>query len=192
MTRNWLMAVLLLVCLMGGCGRLRFAPGEAQKQNAYLHHRTVVAAAEQTRQEDGSEVLQTLMERANRQSEAMLAYYGLPEEIPPAKGIEEILSAPNEQLTQQARAEALSRPDPFDVADHVLELGIALAGMLGGVCGTRVVGGLKTARQKTRALQEIVQGNELFKQKNPLAVEDFKEAQSVQSENTRRLVVEMK
>ena len=33
------MAVMVIVAAgAGGCGSLRFAPGERQKQNAYLHH----------------------------------------------------------------------------------------------------------------------------------------------------------
>jgi len=78
------------------------------------------------------------------------------------------------------------------VADHLLEMGIAIAGLAGGVAGGRVIGGLKTAQQKSRALREIVHGNELFKKNNPIMTDDFKQAQQNQSDSTRRLVAELK
>ena len=43
-----LVVVLVLVVVIGstGCEGLRFAPGEVQKANAYLHHRTAQMAAD--------------------------------------------------------------------------------------------------------------------------------------------------
>jgi len=196
MGRERMMAVVIVLVTgmvtVVGCDRLRLAPGEAQKQNAYLHQRTVQAAEMRAAQEEASEPLQKLTRQARQQSEAIVAYYGMPQEIPASESIEDILGKDNQAITSQARSEALQRPDPWETADYLLELGIALAGVVGGVYGTRVVGGLQTARDKSRALREIVQANERFKQKNPLAVEDFKEAQQAQSDETRRLVAELK
>ena len=184
--------VIVLGCLVVGCDSLRFAPGEVQKQNAYLHHRTVQAAAIKAQNEQASATLQELTDQASRQSESIVAYYGLPGEIPPSATVADILSEDNAQLTRQARAEALERPDPWDVADHLLELGIALAGVVGGVYGARAVGALNLARQKSSALREIVLGNQLFKKQNPQNTEPFKQAHAQQSSVTRSLVASLK
>jgi len=38
---KWMIGLLVMVLVfMCGCESLRFAPGEVQKENAYLHHRT--------------------------------------------------------------------------------------------------------------------------------------------------------
>ena len=186
------LVVILTAMFAGGCDTLRFAPGQKQKQNAYLHHRTVQTAAVTARQEQTSEPLQKLTTQAEKQSEVIMAYYGLPRVIPQTESVEQILSEKNNVLTNQSRAEAFSRPDPWDVADHLLEMGIAIVGLAGGVMGSRVIGGLKTAQQKSRALREIVRGNELFKQNNPIITDEFKQAQQNQSDSTRRLVAQLK
>jgi len=193
--RNYLVESLLFLiigCSIAGCGSLRFGPGEIQKQNAYLHHRTVQTAAVQAAVEEVSEPLQDLTRQAARQSEAIVAYYGMPQEIPEAEDVVEILSEQNGALTESARVEALERPDPWEVADHLMELGLALAGILGGVYGSRVARMLQTARQKSQALKEVIQGNQLFKEEHPKTAKAFKKAQHLQSETTRRVVAEMK
>ena len=86
----------------------------------------------------------------------------------------------------------MQRPDPWDVADNLLELGIAVAGVLGGVYGAKAAAALKTARQKSTALREVVRGNEIFKQANPTLAEDLKKAQAGQTETTRQLVAQIK
>ena len=186
------MVVISTAVFVGGCDTLRFAPGEKQKQNAYLHHRTVQTAAVTAQQEQTSEPLRKLTTQAEKQSEVIMAYYGLPRVMPETESVEQILSEKNRTLTNQSRTEALSRPDPWDVADNLLEMGIAIAGLAGGVMGGRIIGGLKTAQQKSRALREIVRGNELFKQNNPIMTDEFKQAQQSQSDSTRRLVAELK
>ena len=185
--------VLLVSCwCWGGCETLRFAPGEAQKQNAYLHYRTVSASAQQAQQEQVSATLQDLTRRASSQSEAILAYYGLPREVPESETVEEMLNDSSTALTEQARTAALQRPDPWNVADNLLELGMAVAAVFGGVLGTRAAQALRTARQKSDALREVVQGNELFKQAQPQVAEAFKQAQAGQSNTTRQQVAALK
>jgi hypothetical protein len=73
-----------------------------------------------------------------------------------------------------------------------MELGIGICALLGGVYGTRAVGFLKGARAKSKALQEIIVGNELFKKNNQTQVTAFKQAQQNQSPTTRQIVAEMK
>lgn len=76
----------------------------------------------------------------------------------------------------------------WEMTDSFLELGIALAALLGGVYGTRAVSFLKDARKKSRALKEIVEGNELFKKTNNEQLNAFKEAHKLQSAETRQIV----
>lgn len=178
--------------LLGGCQSLRFAPTEAQKQNTYLHHRTTQAAAMKAQDENSSQTMRQLTTHAARQSEAILAYYGLPREIPPSETIEQILQPDNEQISRTARADALQRPDPWDVADNLLELGVAIAGVVGGVYGTRAIAALRLARHKSTALREIITGNELFKTSNTDHVTAFKQAHQRQSTTTRSIVATMK
>ena len=68
----------------------------------------------------------------------------------------------------------------------------ALAGLLGGVYGVRTARFLQEARDRARALREIVAGNELFKQLYPEQAERFKEAQGRQSAETKKIVTELK
>ena len=95
-------------------------------------------------------------------------------------------------MTAQAKADSLRKPDVFEVADGVLDLGIAVAGLIGGVYGIRIAGYLRQAREKSTALKEIVAGNELFKQLWPEQADRFKEAQRKQSAATREIVTQLK
>ncbi len=191
MKRMVVLAV-LVVLAVSGCGGLRFAPSEAEKQNVYLHNRTVECAAQEAERENSSAHLQQLTQAAANQSEAIVAHYGLPAELPATDSVEAIVGTENEQVTAAARADAAARPDPWDVADGMLELGIAVAGVVGGVYGSRAAAGLKLAQEKSRALREVIAGNELFKRQNPEAAGSFKEAQGGQSPGTRTLVATLK
>ncbi len=84
------------------------------------------------------------------------------------------------------------RPDAWQVADSMLELSIGICALLGGVYGTRAVRFLKDARTKSKALQEIITGNELFKRRNQSQTAAFKEAHKNQSSQTRQIVAQMK
>ncbi len=81
---------------------------------------------------------------------------------------------------------------------QLFELAIGICALLGGVYGTRAVRFLKEARAKSKALQEIIAGNELFKKQafevpnDKLAVFAFKEAHKNQSPQTRQIVAETK
>jgi hypothetical protein len=186
------LASLALLALAAGCDSLRLAPGEQQKQNAWLHHRTATVAADTARAEQCSPQLQALTQLSASQSRAFTSYCGLPKECPPAETTEQILAQSNWQLAEAAQVESARRPDPWQMADSALELGIGLCGLLGGVYGARAVGFLKTARAKSQALQEVIEGNELFKQQNPAQATSFKTAHQRQSPETRQLVAGMK
>jgi hypothetical protein len=175
-----------------GCDAVRFAPDESQKQNAWLHNRTAAMAAGQARQEQTSQTLQSLSELSAEQSGAFVAYYGLPREIPKAETVNDVLVPANKLLAQTATQQGFLRPDGWTVADNLLEVGIGIIGLLGGVYGARAASFLKDARDKSQALKEIIAGNELFKQQHADAVVAFKEAQKEQSVQTRQIVAAMK
>ena len=184
--------LLILGLSIAGCDSLRLAPREQQKQNAWLHNRTAAVAAETAKAEQSSQELVALTQLSELQSRAFTSYCGLPKEYPPAETTEQILGASNWQLANAAVTESAERPDPWQVADSVLEFGIGLCALFGGVCGTRAVQFLKDARTKSQALKEIIAGNELFKTQQPSQVAAFKAAQQNQSPETRQLVVAMK
>jgi len=178
--------------LLAGCDSLRFAPTDAQKQNAWLHNRTAIVTAETARAEDTSEKLQALTHLGEVQSRAFSAYCGLPKEFPPAETAEDILAESNFQLASAALQESAERPDAWQVADSMLEMGIGICALLGGVYGTRAVRVLKDARGKSNALKEIIAGNEQFKKQNQSQAVAFKQAHQNQSPQTRQLVAVMK
>lgn len=190
--KKFLAILIVLGFVLCGCDSLRFAPGEAQKQNAWLHCRTAAIAAATAEDEAASQELQALTKLSQLQSRAITSYYGLPKELPPADTTEDILRQSNWQIASTAFDESVERPDAWQVADNVLELGIGICALLGGVYGTRAVQFLKQARTKSKALQEIIVGNELFKKQNESSIAAFKQAQKLQSPQTRQIVAEVK
>jgi hypothetical protein len=181
-----------ILFFMAGCDSLRFAPGEVQKQNAWLHNRTLAIAAEEAGDEGTSEELQALTQLGEKQSRAFVSYYGLPEEFPAADTAEEILSESNFKIAEAAIQESSERPDEWQVADSAIDLGIGIFALFGGVYGTQAVRFLKTAKTKTQALKEIISGNEYFKKQNESAATAFKQAHANQSPQTRQIVTELK
>lgn len=184
--------LLLTLAPIAGCNGLRFAPSEQQKQNAWLHHRTAAVAADTARAEDSSQQLQALTRLSELQSRSFTAYCGLPKEYPPAETVEQILSASNWDIAAVALAQSAERPDPWEVADTAMDVGIALCALFGGVLGTRALRFLHDARAKSQALREIIQGNERFKAHHADQIPAFKAAQHHQSPETRQLVTTMK
>jgi hypothetical protein len=187
-TPGFAWTLFISVLLAGGCDSLRLAPSEQQKQNAWLHNRTTALAAETARAERSSPELLALTKLSELQSRSFSSYYGLPKEYPQAETAEEVLAQSNWQLADAALMESAERPDPWQVADSMLELGIGICALLGGVYGTRAVGFLREARAKSQALQEIVAGNESFKKEQPSQAAAFKGAHQHQSQQTRQLV----
>jgi hypothetical protein len=188
-----IVAFLIPLCFVSvGCESLRFAPSQAQKQNAWLHNRAAIITAETAKSENTSEKLQALTKLSELQSRAFTAYFGLPEEFPQAETAEDILAQSNSTLARQALAESAARPDAWQLADSAFELAIGVCALLGGVYGTRAVGFLREAQTKSKALKEIIEGNELFKKQNESSIAAFKQAQQNQSPETRQIVAEMK
>ena len=92
------MILIMLCLLLCGCDSLRFAPGEVQKKNAWLHSRTTAIAAATAEDEAASRKLQALTKLSQLQSRAITSYYGLPKVLPPTDTAEQI---PEEQPTPQ-------------------------------------------------------------------------------------------
>jgi len=190
MTRKSLLTITLCLCavvafLSSGCDSLRLAPSESQKQTAELTHelaRKVNA--------EGTQPASPASQRLVTGTQAALAYAGRPD-VPANPDQFDTVAA-------QANQDALERPDPWQVADSALELAIGVCALLGGVYGTKAVRFLSQAREKSKALQEIVQGNELFKkqlgEQNAKIVTAFKKAQdeAQKSASTKVIVTEMK
>ena len=192
MQKNAIFICALMCFLLTGCDSLRFAPTEAQKQNAWLHNRTAIATSETARAENSSEKLQSLANLSEVQSRAFSSYYGLPKEFPQAETAEDILSESSWQLASTALQASADRPDAWQVADSAFELGIGVCALLGGIYGTRAVRFLRDTRTKSQALREIVAGNELFKKHNQAHASAFKQAQQNQSPQTRQIVAQIK
>jgi hypothetical protein len=188
-----IVAFLIPLCFVSvGCESLRFAPSESQKQNAWLHNRAAIITAETAKSENASEKLQALTTLSELQSRAFTSYFGLPKEFPQAETAEDILAQSNSTLAKQALAESTVRPDVWKLADSAFELAIGVCALLGGVYGTKAMGFLREAQTKSKALKEIIEGNELFKKQNESAVTAFKQAQQNQSPETRQIVAETK
>ena len=184
--------ILLSFWFTAGCESLRFAPSEYQKQNAWLHNRTDIIMAQTAKEENASEKLQALTELSELQSRAFTSYFGLPDEYPPVETAEDVLAQSNFQLAGRALNESAARPDAWQVADSAIELGIGLCALLGGAYGLKAAQFLKSAKAKSKALQEIIKGNELFKIEHKAYKEAFKQAHKDQSLQTRQLVAQMK
>jgi hypothetical protein len=192
--------LLLTILCLCGCEGLRYAATEAQKQNAWLHREVCAAAADASIDEEASPELCGLTAIAHEQSGAFVLDYGLPEMTQYSQsgtGFGPVNHGQDDRATlgavaMQARADSLRKPDVFELADGAIELGIAIAGLVGGVYGLRIAGYLKQAKEKSKALKEIVEGNELFKQLWPEQADRFKEAQQKQSPATKQIVTELK
>ena len=185
------MAAGMLICL-SGCESIRFAPSEEQKQNAWVHNRTAVIAAQTAKEEQASEKLKALTDLSGTQSRAFVAYCGLPDELPQAETADDVLKESNVGLARTAIEQSKQRPNAWDIADSSIELGIAIAGLFGGIYGTRVAKFLQEAKAKSNALKEIVLANEIFKKTNPDSADAFKDAQRNQSPLTKQIVAETK
>lgn len=175
-----------------GCDQLRFAPGEAMKANAWVHYRTTQLAADEAKSEGAGAQLCGLTDLSAKQSEAFVAYCGMPKELPATQTPEQILTDANRQRATAAIEEAMQRPDPWQAADVLLQAGLAAVGVIGGVSGARIARALQKARDANRAVREVIRGNEIFKRNNVDAVEAFKQAQQGQSTETKKIVAEIK
>ena len=190
--KKFLFIIILQIIFASGCSTFRPAATEMQKQNAWLHNRTAQVLATTAEVENSSQKMLSLSKLNNAQSQAIVYDYGLPKQLPQADTTEQILSDASWQIAESAMADSINKPDAWDIADAALELGIGVAALLGGVYGVRFAGFLRSARTKSRALREIIKGNEIFKNQNAELTSAFKNAQKNQSPETRQIVAELK
>ena len=183
-----------LLLLSSGCqDSLRFAPGEPQKKIAWQAHITA-----RDIEAGGTDAHSPAAKQQVEATAVSLKYIGLPSDP-------EIVDYAT--TAAQAQADAAKRPTAGDVFEQVeggLSLAAELAILFGvggaGFGGKKLLDWLKLAREKNKALQEIVQGNEFFKQNlSSLKLPDgvlkaFKDAQKAaqHSQPTKRLVTELK
>jgi hypothetical protein len=182
------MRKLLFVTLLIPFAGCRLAPTEVQKQNAWSHLQVLRAAADGAKASPSSRQLCSLTSLAAKQAEAFVADYGTPSSIPQ----DEPLSQATWQRADAALTDSQRSSDPWAVADGLFELAAGVAGIFGGVYGARVVRFVGEARRKSDALRQVVQGNELFKDRCPESAADFKAAHDAQSADTRQLVASLK
>ena len=187
-----LLVAVVLVLLFSGCDSFRFAPGEVQKANAWLHNRTAQMTADAAKDEGASSELVAIAALSELQSRAFVADYGMPGEFPAAATVDDVLSGSAEAIAMSAVSLSSDRPNVWDMADGLIEIGVAIAGVLGGVYGIRATQFLRRAGEKSKALREIIEGNELFKRQNTEAAEPFKQAHKTPSPTTRQLVTQLK
>jgi hypothetical protein len=187
-----LVLVLGALVLVSGCESLRMPASESQKQNAWLHNRTTQAAVRVAKDEQASEKLVKLSSLGEMQSRAFMVDYGMPKQMPAAFGDEDILSQGSFDLAGNAINDSQKKLDVWETADGVMEFGIAIAGLLGGAYGIKAAGFLTAARARSKALQEIVKGNEVFKKISSNSIDDFKQAHNNQSRSTKQIVTEIK
>jgi len=179
--------VVLTFSFLAGCGSLRFAPSESQKQLAFSTHQTAAAAADLGLQ-PGSVAAGKLVDG----TAAALAYTGMPK----SPQIEDYSTT-----ASQAAEDAARRPtadDVFTAAEGGLSLAAELAILFGaggvGIGGKKLLDWIALARKKSAALKEVVQGNDLlanYLRNNGKTAEldAFKASQNTkQSDQTKLLV----
>jgi len=174
-----------------GCESLRFAPTEPQKKVAWQGH--VTARNIET---EGTDAHSPAARQQVQATQAALTYIGLPKDP---------VITDYATTVAQAQADAAQRPvieDISEAAEQGLSLAAELAILFGvggtGFGGKKVLDWIKLGREKNKALAEIIQGNELFKDQlktqNAPVLAEFKEAQNKtqKSPSTKRLVTELK
>ncbi|MCD4830714.1 MAG: hypothetical protein K8R02_02770 [Anaerohalosphaeraceae bacterium] len=184
-------AVMLFI-FTTGCANMDIGNSQGKKQNAWIHHRTTALAAEKARAENSSENLRQLTSLSSFQSNAFLADYGLPEQIQPIDTVEDALSQTNWNIAQNAIDESNNKMTAWDIADNIIELSIAVASLFGGVYGIKLVSYFREAREKSKALQEIIYGNELLKKQGKSTAAAFKIVHQNQSPQTKQIVAQIK
>jgi len=192
--------VAFLICAIcgTGCGNLRYAPSEIQKGEAVVHNEVTQAIAARYAAEPTAEPnLLALMNLSHLQSQNILAYYGVPAQpVDPAflaelKAAKPAAITAAAELSKQAAADAAKRPaNWWNVFDGLLGLVLAVATILGGAGGIKIISWITLLLNKSKALREVVEGNEALKSQTPVESNElFKSIQKlVQSDSTVKIV----
>jgi len=166
-----------------GCEEtFRLAPTEAIKQSNELTFELAKKIDEQ-----GTDAKSPASQKMVQGTLVSLNYSGRPKEPPDPEQFDTIV--------QQGQVDAQERPDAWQIADSALELGIGIAALFGGVAGMKGVKLLSEARAKSKALKQIIEGNELFKvTADEKAKKEFAEAQNAKQTlvETKKIVADVK
>lgn len=184
---KWILVMAVMVVFCAGCESigLRNTATESQKQVAWHGHLSAMAV-----EKEGTGPHSPAAKKLVQATQVALTDTGLPKN-------------PNivdyETTAAQAQKDAALKPTT-EQAFQAVEQGLSLAAELAivfGVGGTSI-GGLKLAewikkaRQKSDALKEIVQNNELLKKADAAAYTAMKNAQRNQTEKTKQVVAAVK
>lgn len=182
--------VVSLLCVLAftitGCdGSLRFAPTEAQKQVAMRTHLNALAV-----DADGADPGTAATKQLVEGTSASLTYIGTPAQI--AQTPEQYAAA-----ITAANTDAAKRPageDVFNAVDGWLALGVSVASLFTGAGAIKATKAIQTAREKSKALREIIVGNELLQAKlkaagNLGSLDLFKASQNAAQTDSTRLIV---
>lgn len=135
---KYIVVFVVLFCI-GGCGVLRFSPGQVQKQNAWLLHETTKAASVEAKKENAGEALQKLTELSVKQSESVVLDYGFPEVIPDSD-IDSLLSVETYRIADQALSKSNGEKDFSDI---IMNLLVVVLSLFGGAAGSQYVTNVK-------------------------------------------------
>lgn len=171
----------IVFCVIGCEEALRFAPSESIKQTAELTNQ--MARKINT---EGTVSQSPTSRQLVKGTQVSLSYIGRPKEVPDPEQFETV--------SAQAQTDAEKRPDAWEVADSMMELGIGVCALFSGVAGVKGVQILKNARAKSKALQEVVAGNELFKKtsESGMAATFATSHNNAQSKETKKIVADLK
>jgi hypothetical protein len=189
MKHTIILTIIILVC--GGCSAVKRAPDASQKLNALLLNKTTSAAAEIAKEQNADQSLSRLIELASMQSEAVLEYYGKGDEDFDIS-VEQLLGEEVEAVSKIAYENAAASNQPARAVNDIIEIAIGVCGLIGGAFGVKAAAFLNAAKTKTTALEEIICGNEKFKNTYPQYSKYFKKSQDDQSQSTRELVTKIK
>ncbi|MFI4910039.1 MAG: hypothetical protein ACIAQZ_00080 [Sedimentisphaeraceae bacterium JB056] len=185
------MMILMLSVLLGGCSVFKTAPDASQKTNAYLLSKTIGKVSDAACEKEGSEEICQLARLADKQTDAVLEYYGVTkDETELAAG--QLLDARVREISQTAYENASASNTATGSVNELLDIAIGICGLCGGAFGIKAVSFLNNAKNKAVALEEIICGNEKFKAEYPKYSELFKQSQSGQSKTTKELVTNIK
>lgn len=184
-----IVALTVVFMAFTGCETLRKAPTEAQKQTA----RMGVDATEAIRL-NGTPPKSTVAVIAHESAKANQTYFGPPKE-PLANPVDVI---------PQAQSDAAERPDPWDIVDLALSLGLGVVGVFGGAGGLKIAAAITVAQQKSKALREIVTAQQKLRNELKMKsdsdetvkaaeiLQSLKSYNGIQSPSTITLVTEVK
>lgn len=141
--------VLILVMTLNGCGVVKLAPGQVQKQNAWLLQQTVTAANQQAVTEQSSQQLINLTALAVDQSQAVVLDYGMPD-ITPASDIDSLLNGQTKALADEAIYWSGGGGD----SDFWLNLLMVILSLVSGAAGNQYLG---TIRRKVTSIMPVKQ-----------------------------------